>query len=92
MAVSPRKSQGSVTLRPDTEATSILCTRRGGTVVFYSMATRFDKAALGTDATDNDVRLVIGNGIAENQARTALELFRGNPGLRAYFEACMAAD
>lgn len=71
---------------PDTEATSILCARRGGTVVFYSMATRFDQAALGTDATDNDVRLIIGNGIAEGQAELALELFRGHSGLQGFFQ------
>lgn len=76
----------------DTEATSILCSRRHGTIVFYSMATRFDKAALGTDATDNDVRLVIGNGIAEGQAELSLDLFRSHPGLLAYFEECMEAD
>jgi len=76
----------------DTEATSILCARRNGTVVFYSMATRFDQAALGTDATDNDVRLIIGNGIAENQAELSLELFRKNTGLLAYFEECMEAE
>ena len=73
----------------DTEASAILCARRGGTVVFYSMATRFDKAALGTDATDNDVRLVIGNGIAERQAERSLDLFRENPDLLGYFEDCM---
>lgn len=76
----------------DTEATSILCARRNGTVVFYSMATRFDQAALGTDATDNDVHLVIGNGIAENQAELSLELLRENTGLLAYFEECMEAE
>ena len=76
---------------PDTEATSILCARRQGTVVFYSMATRFDRAALGTDATDNDVRLVIGNGIAENQAEMTLDLFRKYPELVDYFAECMAA-
>ena len=76
---------------PDTEATSILCARRGGTVVFYSMATRFDQAALGTDATDNDVRLIIGNGIAEGQADLTLDLFRKTPGLLGYFQDCMDA-
>ncbi len=76
----------------DTEATSILCARRNGTVVFYSMATRFDKAALGTDATDNDVLMVIGNGIAEGQAELSLDLFRDHPGLLTYFEECMNAD
>lgn len=71
---------------PDTEATSILCARRGGMVVFYSMATRFDQAALGTDATDNDVHLIIGNGIAEGQAELALDLFREHSGLLGYFQ------
>ena len=75
----------------DTEATSILCARRNGTVVFYSMATRFDRAALGTDATDNDVRLVIGNGIADRQAELTLDLFRKREGLLAYFEECMGS-
>ena len=51
------------------------------------MATRFDRAALGTDATDNDVRLIIGNGIAEGQAELALDLFRGHSGLLGYFQA-----
>jgi L-erythro-3,5-diaminohexanoate dehydrogenase len=77
---------------PDTEATSILCARRNGTVVFYSMATRFDKAALGTDATDNDVNMVIGNGIAEDQAELSLNLLREHPGLLAWFEECMSSD
>lgn len=70
----------------DTEAASILAARRGGTVFFYSMATRFDKAALGTDATDNDVNMIICNGVARGQARMVFELFRNEPGLREYFE------
>jgi L-erythro-3,5-diaminohexanoate dehydrogenase len=70
----------------DTEAASILSARRAGTVFFYSMATRFDKAALGTDATDNDVRIIVGNGVASGQARLVFELLREQPGLRDYFE------
>ncbi len=76
----------------DTEATSIICARRNGTVVFYSMATRFDKAALGTDATDNDVRMVIGNGIAEGQAELALGLFRDRPELLGCFGESKEVD
>ena len=70
----------------DTEAATILSARQAGTVFFYSMATRFDKAALGTDATDNDVRIIVGNGVASGQARLVFELLREEPGLRAYFE------
>jgi L-erythro-3,5-diaminohexanoate dehydrogenase len=70
----------------DTEAASILASRRAGTIIFYSMATRFDKAALGTDATDNDVRIIIGNGVAHEQARLVFELLREEPKLRDYFE------
>lgn len=71
---------------PDTEAASILSARRAGTVFFYSMATRFDKAALGTDATDNDVRIIVGNGVASEQAEMVFELLREQPALRGYFE------
>ncbi|NKB37678.1 MAG: zinc-binding dehydrogenase [Gammaproteobacteria bacterium] len=71
---------------PDTEAASILSARHGGTVFFYSMATRFDKAALGTDATDNDVRLLIGNGVAKDQATLVFELLRQQPKLKTFFE------
>ncbi len=70
----------------DTEAATILSARHAGTVFFYSMATRFDKAALGTDATDNDVRIIIGNGVASEQARLVFDLLREEPGLRDYFE------
>ena len=70
----------------DTEAATILSARQAGTVFFYSMATRFDKAALGTDATNNDVRIIVGNGVASGQARMVFDLLREEPGLRDYFE------
>ena len=70
----------------DTEAATILSARHAGTVFFYSMATRFDKAALGTDATNNDVRIIVGNGVASGQARLVFDLLREEPGLRDYFE------
>ncbi len=70
----------------DTEAASILSARYAGTVFFYSMATRFDKVALGTDATDNDVRIIVGNGVARDQAQLVFDLLRKESGLRDYFE------
>ena len=75
----------------DTEAAAILAARRNGTVIFYSMATRFDRAALGTDATNNDVRMLIGNGVAAGQAESVFELLRGEKALKDYFESLSEA-
>ena len=50
------------------------------------MATAFDKAALGTDATGKDVTMIIGNGVAEGQAEKMFALLRVDAKLRKYFE------
>ena len=47
---------------PDTEMTSILCTKNTGIVYFFSMATSFTKAALGAEGVGSDVTMIIGNG------------------------------
>lgn len=70
----------------NTEASAILAAKEHGTVMFFSMATQFDKAALGTDATGKDVRMLIGNGVAENQAELTFDLLRENKELKKYFE------
>ncbi len=71
---------------PNTEASSILACKEYGTVIFFSMATQFDKAALGTDATGKDVNILVGNGIAQKQAQCMFELLKKNENLRKYFE------
>jgi L-erythro-3,5-diaminohexanoate dehydrogenase len=71
---------------PNTEASSILAAKYHGTVIFFSMATQFNKAALGTDATGKDVYLLIGNGVSENQDTAVFDLLRKEPKLRNYFE------
>lgn len=71
---------------PNTEATSILSAKERGKVLFFSMATQFDKAALGTDATGKDVEIIIGNGIAQGQAEQMFALLRNEKKLREYFE------
>jgi L-erythro-3,5-diaminohexanoate dehydrogenase len=71
---------------PNTETSSIIAARPGGTVIFFSMATVFDKAALGTDATGKDVTMIIGNGVAEGQAEKMFSLLRADVKLLEYFE------
>jgi L-erythro-3,5-diaminohexanoate dehydrogenase len=72
---------------PGTEMGSILATREGGEVLFFSMATSFTAAALGAEGAGKDVRLTIGNGYARGHAKLALELVRRTPALRRLFEA-----
>lgn len=64
------------------EPTAILLTAPGGTILFYSMATSFQTAALTADGMSSDVRMLIGNGFAADRGAYALDLARGNPELR----------
>jgi len=70
---------------PQTEMTSILCTRDGGTVYFFSMATSFTAAALGAEGVGKDVNMLIGNGYTKNHAKITLEVLRENAKLRQLF-------
>ena len=70
-----------------TEMTSIMCTRDGGTVYFFSMATSFTAAALGAEGIGRDVQMIIGNGYTRGHDRTALACLQENSRLRAIFEA-----
>lgn len=69
-----------------TEMTSIMCTRDGGTVYFFSMATSFTAAALGAEGIGRDVQMIIGNGYTRGHDRVALACLEENPRLRAIFE------
>jgi L-erythro-3,5-diaminohexanoate dehydrogenase len=71
---------------PGTEAASILLTRERGTVYFFSMATSFTAAALTAEGLGKDVTMVIGSGYAPNHAAMALDVIRGDPGLRSVLE------
>ena len=74
---------------PGTETASVLCTREKkphGVIFWFSMATRFDQAALATDSLGKDVTMLIGNGVAEAQVEETISLVRSYPPLRAYFE------
>lgn len=75
---------------PDTEMTSVLCTRDDGTVYFFSMATSFTKAALGAEGVGADVNMIIGNGYTKGHAEITLQELRECPKLRKIFEELYA--
>jgi len=72
---------------PGCEHGAILATADGGTVIFFSMATSFPAAALGAEGLAADVTMLIGNGYVPGHADFALELLRGEPGVRRLFES-----
>lgn len=70
---------------PDTEMTSILCTKDSGLVYFFSMATSFTKAALGAEGVGSDVAMIVGNGYTKGHAEITLEILRESEKLRKVF-------
>lgn len=68
-----------------TEMGSILCTREGGMVYFFSTNTSFTGAMLGADGVSKDVVMVIGDGYAKGGADLALQTLRDHPSLMEYF-------
>ncbi|MDD2595350.1 MAG: zinc-binding dehydrogenase [Bacteroidales bacterium] len=70
---------------PDTEMTSVLCTKNDGVVYFFSMATSFTKAALGAEGVGSDVTMIIGNGYTKGHAEITLQELRECEKLRKVF-------
>ncbi len=70
----------------DTEMTSMMVTKEGGTVYFFSMATSFQKAALGAEGIGKDITMIIGNGYAKDHADFTLNLLRNTPELLDIFK------
>ncbi len=70
---------------PDTEMTSVLCTKDRGTVYFFSMATNFTKAALGAEGVGSDVTMIVGNGYTKGHAEITLQILRESEVLRKVF-------
>lgn len=70
---------------PGTEMASIIATKDGGTVYFFSMATSFTAAALGAEGIGKDVAMLIGNGYTQGHAAVAINTLRENQVLRAMF-------
>ncbi len=74
----------------NTELSSILATRYGGVVYFFSMATNFTSAALGAEGVGKDVTMIIGNGYTRDHDAIALNIMRESPVLREIFEELYA--
>jgi L-erythro-3,5-diaminohexanoate dehydrogenase len=72
---------------PGCEHGAVLATARGGTVVFFSMATSFPAAALGAEGLAADITMLIGNGYVPGHADYALSLLREDAGVRQLFES-----
>ncbi|MDY0200235.1 MAG: zinc-binding dehydrogenase [Bacteroidales bacterium] len=70
---------------PDTEMTSILCTKNDGIVYLFSMATSFTKAALGAEGVGSDVTMIVGNGYTKGHAEITLQILRDSDSLRKVF-------
>lgn len=75
---------------PDTEMTSVLCTKNDGIVYFFSMATSFTKAALGAEGVGSDVTMIVGNGYTKGHAEITLQVLRESPEIRKVFEELYA--
>ena len=71
---------------PGCEGGAILSTAKGGTVIFFSMATSFSGAALGAEGLAADVTMLVGNGYVPGHADYALSLLRSHDGVRGLFE------
>lgn len=69
-----------------TEMASILSTKDGGCIYFFSMATSFTGAALGAEGVGKDVEMIIGNGYTKGHAQLALQIMRDNKKLKDIFE------
>ena len=67
------------------EAESILLTADNGTVLFFSMATSFAKAALGSEGVSSNARMIIGSGYAHDRGIYALDLIHRDKELRDAF-------
>ncbi len=70
---------------PNTEMASILATKDGGMVYFFSMATSFTKAALGAEGVGKDITMIVGNGYTKGHAAIALQVLRESESLRKLF-------
>lgn len=75
---------------PGTEMGSIMATKDGGTVYFFSMATSFTAAALGAEGIGKDVTMLIGNGYCKDHAEVALQTVRECAALRQIFQEIYA--
>ncbi|MCB0858431.1 MAG: hypothetical protein KDB57_09995 [Solirubrobacterales bacterium] len=67
------------------EPAAILATATGGTVLFFSMATSFQTAALTADGIGRDVRMLVGSGFTPDCGSWSLDLLRRSEPLKRAF-------
>jgi L-erythro-3,5-diaminohexanoate dehydrogenase len=67
------------------EGTALLVTATDGVVLYFSTATSFAAASLGTDPIGHGARLELSNGVTPDHGALTLDLLRRNPALRAQF-------
>jgi L-erythro-3,5-diaminohexanoate dehydrogenase len=68
------------------EGTALLLTANTGTVLFFSTATSFAAAALGSDPIGVGARLELSNGVTPDHGTYTFDLLHRNPALRTVFE------
>lgn len=68
---------------PGTELSAIAVTRPKGTIVFFSMATRFGAAAIAGEAFAREQELIIGKGYVAGHVGFSSDLIRRYPRLKA---------
>jgi L-erythro-3,5-diaminohexanoate dehydrogenase len=70
---------------PGCEGTAVLVTADTGTVLFFSTATSFAGASLGSDPLGSGARLELSNGVTADHGRHTLDLLRRHDVLRVAF-------
>jgi L-erythro-3,5-diaminohexanoate dehydrogenase len=85
--VAPAELTVAVVSATGFEPAAILATRTDGTLLFFSMATNFQRAALTADGMSSTVRMLIGSGYTPDVGAYALDLYRRSPALRAALQA-----
>ena len=71
---------------PNTEMSSILSCKDHATILFFSMATSFTKAALDCEGVGKIVNMIIGTGYLEGHAELTYQILRENSKLKEYFQ------
>ncbi|MDQ3914135.1 MAG: L-erythro-3,5-diaminohexanoate dehydrogenase [Actinomycetota bacterium] len=70
---------------PGCEGGAILACAGDGRIVFFSMATSFQAAALGAEGLGKSCEMIVGNGYLPGHAELALDLVRSDPALLERF-------
>lgn len=70
-----------------TEGATILSTRQGGRIFFFSMATSFTRAALTAEGAGRDVQMLIGNGYTTGWVDMTFQLYRSEPALSRFLQS-----